>query len=684
MNLRLDTENHILYGEQIIEITNSYNSDLKELVFHLYPDSYLSYETKPSIGGYYFIDGEEPKLEEEQKGYIEIETVHINNSESKYTKENQILKIPLEKPLKNGEKVKVKIKFKLKIPKGSDRLHYVNEEYSLTNWYPILSIYNEKTKKWDENPYHTIGESNYSDVSNYNVKLTVPKNMIVAPTGSIIDEKIQGENKAIDIKAEKVRDFVIIMSPHYKVKTKEVDGIKISHYYITNKEYLNAKNIEKTADIILDEVVKTVKLMNETVGKYPYSELRIAETYLNGGAMEYPQVIQMGGYYDLGEEKIDESASFIIEAAIHETMHQWWYVGVGNNEFEEPFLDESLTVYMTAYYFEKEYDKYHKNGVNYQIRNYFSPSSGKALNTAVKDFGDWSEYGRLIYDGKGPGFFEDLRQRIGEEKFLEFLQKYYEKYLFKNATIDGLIETIEEVAGKEIKNTMKKATEDPNYFPKNIRLNEEERSEVYKRDEMLNLRNQEANKGIITGSIILRALEGEELIIVKPDYAKENQGIESFIQSIVNNFKFNYNIDIKLIEENKLTEKDKKENLVLIGYPEKHSIIKGMAENLPINLYDKEININGVSIDNRGTTGAFIAENPNNKKKLVYIVFLDEGKVDENKEHGDKTMQVRKSPITEFIEYSPILEKYNPMDHTWQEPIQFRIDVDGIEIKGLY
>ncbi len=48
----------------------------------------------------------------------------------------------------------------------------------------------KKTNKWDKNPYHPIGgESNYSDVSNYNVKLTIPKNMVVASTGNITKEK---------------------------------------------------------------------------------------------------------------------------------------------------------------------------------------------------------------------------------------------------------------------------------------------------------------------------------------------------------------------------------------------------------------------------------------------------------------------------------------------------------------
>ena len=87
-----------------------------------------------------------------------------------------------------------------------------------------------------KNPYHPIGESNYSDVSNYNVRLTVPKDMIVAPTGTIVEEIEDGKDKIVTIKAEKVRDFIILMSPNYKVKTKEVDNIKISSYYLDDQE----------------------------------------------------------------------------------------------------------------------------------------------------------------------------------------------------------------------------------------------------------------------------------------------------------------------------------------------------------------------------------------------------------------------------------------------------------------
>lgn len=665
MDISLNTKNHTIEVEQDVKFVNTYNTDLKELVFHLYPDSYKSYETLPAIGGMFYMEGEEvPKLKDEEKGYIKIENVKINGKEVKYTDDNQLLKIVMKEPLKAGKDVDVRIKYIVKIPEGFHRLHHHEGIYSLTNWHPILSVYDEKTKKWDENPYHPIGESNYSDVANYNVKLTVPKKMVVAPTGTIIEEKENKEDKTLTIKADSVRDFVIIMSENYKVKTKEVDGIKISNYYLDDS---------KTADMVLDEVAKTVKFMNKTVGKYAYDELRIAETFLGGGAMEYPQVIQMGNFYS--EENIDvkERATFLIEAAVHETIHQWFYVGVGNNEYKEPFLDEALTVFTTAYYFENQYGKYHENGVVNTIRGRMYGSNIPPLNSSVNAFKGWEDYSETIYS-RGPAFFEDLRQRVGEEKFNKTLQTYYEKYLFKNVTIEKLLDVIGEVAGEDIKKTMKSAVTEANYSPKNIQLTPEEQQTHYRNMRKRDLKMGEKEKGLIIGSIILRGLEDEKIVLVKPDHIRKEDldMVEDFIQMLSEDYNEEFGLDIKIVEEKKLTEADRKENLILLGYPKKHSIIKEMSPKLPIRLDKDIIDINGISIKNENIIGTFISENPFNNKKLSLIIFLDENYDMEKEIEGDGY---------KMIMYSNYLHNYNPLYDNWN---QFIIDSGDIEIQGMY
>lgn len=668
MVISLDTKEHTVEVDQNVKFTNTYNTDLKELVFHLYPDSYKSYETLPAIGGMHQREGEElPKLTEKEIGYIKIKDVTINGKKAKYTDANQILNITMEKPLKTGQDVDVRIKYIVKIPEGYQRLQYNDGIYSLTNWYPILSIYDEETKKWDENPYHPIGESNYSDVADYNVKITVPKKMVVAPTGTIIEEKENAEDKTLTIKAENVRDFVIIMSEKYKVKTKEVDGIKISSYYINNS---------KAANMLLNEVAKTVKFMNKTVGKYAYDELRIAETFLGGGAMEYPQVIQMGNFHEEQNFNIEENAPFLIEAAVHETIHQWFYVGVGNNEFKEPFLDESLTVFTTAYYFENQYGKYHDSGVVRKIRGRMYGPNIKPLNSGVDKFSDWGSYSEVIYS-KGPAFFEDLRQRVGEEKFKKILENYYEKYLFKNATIEGLLDVIGEVAGEDIKKTMKKAVTEANYFPENIQLTEEEQQMQYRNMRKRDLKRSESENGLVIGSILLRGLEDEKTVLVKSSFIREEDLaiVEEFIKILTDSYERDLGLDIKIVEEKNLTEDDKKENLILIGYPKKTNIIKEMSPNLPINLNEDVIKINEVSIKNENITGTFISENPYNNKKLSLIVFLDENcPVEQTYEIDEK----------KFVISNSVIRKYNPLYNNYSHYSQFMINTKGIEINGMY
>lgn len=669
MDIKLNTKDNTVEANQNISFVNKYDSDLKEIVFHLYPDAYNSYETMPAIGGMYFMEGEDfPEIREEEKGYIKIQDVHIDKNKAKYTAKDQILKIELKKPLKKGEKVDINIKFTLKIPEGNHRFHQMGGTYSLTNWYPILSIYDEKSNTWDENSFNPIGESNYSDVSNYNVKLTLPKKLVVAPTGTILGEEIDGEDKIVTIKAEKVRDFVILMSHTYKIKTRTVDGIKISHYYMEYEDSPRDKSVNK----VLDEVVKVVKFMNKTFGKYPYKELRIAETFLGGGAMEYPQVIQMGRYEDLSKVNINERAPFTIEAAVHEAIHQWWYVGVGNDEFNEPFLDESLTVFTTALYFEKQYDKYHENGVAYSIRNRIYPSNILPLNSSVDKFNNWGDYGETIYT-RGPAFFEDLRERVGEEKLIKILRTYYNKYLFKNATIEGLLKIIDEIAGSEIKEIMEKSIKGPNYFPQNIELTEEERANYYKNQEIRSLKMAEERNGLIIPSIILRALEGDEVVLVKPSYLKEEDEmqIDNFIEMLTNHSRMDFGLDIKVIDENKITEGQKEGNLILIGYPKKDKIMKEMAPKLPININSSTLSIKGVYIKNENITGSFIAENPNNKKNLVLVIFLDENKVTEKIEEQGM----------EYIMYDDTLYRYNPI---YQRDVQFIINTKDIEIRGMY
>lgn len=463
MDLIFNQKEKALDGVENVVVTNNLNKEIGQIVFHLYADSYNDYDTQPLFTR---PKKQDEKITKEEIGDIKINKVLVDGKEAKYTENSQILKINLNETLKKNEKIQVYIEFKLKIPMGTGRLGYTNEVYSLTNWYPILSMYNEKEDKWDENPFHKIGESNYSDVANYNVKIKVPKNFIVASTGKEKEDEIKKDEKTVILTAENVRDFVVIMSPHFGVMSKEIDGIKVNSYYIKDKD---SKGQSKCAEQILNIAVDAVKFFSHEFGKYPYEELDIMETYLAGGAMEYPQIIQMGKYEDFMLEM--EDIPFLLEAAVHEVGHQWWYVTVGNNEFKEPFLDESFTSFSTAYYFEKTQGEYSSKAIKRDLREIYvyidemSNIEPKKIASSVDNFKEMYEYNTAIYK-KGALVLEDLRNRVGEEKFREIMQEYFKKFKFKNSTIEGFLQVIEEKSGKDIKEHIKKALNGDKYVPK--------------------------------------------------------------------------------------------------------------------------------------------------------------------------------------------------------------------------
>jgi aminopeptidase N len=58
-------------------------------------------------------------------------------------------------------------------------------------------------------------------------------------------------------------------------------------------------------------------------------------------------------------------------------------------------------------------------------------------------------YGAVVY-GKGPLFFHELRQEVGDEAFDQILRAYFEKHRYGIAYPEDLIEIAERISGQEL------------------------------------------------------------------------------------------------------------------------------------------------------------------------------------------------------------------------------------------
>ncbi len=619
INVKFDEPNKTFTATESVKFTNTYGKDLKSLVFHLYADSYGSVETMPSMSI------QKEKLEEEEIGDINITKVTVGNKEMKFTQDNQILKIIPTAAIKPNEVVDIKINFTLKLPMGQSRLGYYNNVYSVTNWYPIISIYDVGTDTWDENPFHPVGESNYSDIANYKVSINVPGNMELASTGITKSSKDEKDGtKIYDIIAEKVRDFTFIMSPEFKVITKEVDGITVNSFYI----YDGNENTTKTAEELLNLTIDALSFFGKNFGKYPYKEFDTVETYVQGFAMEYPQLIQMGKY--------NGNPELTAGTMVHEIAHQWWYVTVGNNEFKNPFLDESLTAFSTAYYFEKTQGKYSEQGVVLGLRELmdYAKDISSPINSSVDKINP-EEWGKTVYI-MGALVFEDLRQTLGEEKFLEIIRTYYTENSLKNATLDSLLDVTERVGGKEAKNRVLSNINSKDFYPENLKLNESELAELREMKKESSKETREQIKQVIEylrkegkdnfGAFFVQALNDYDVYLVKPskaNIAKENMDkFNSMVNTVKINLENGFGLNVIVKEDKDITENELKEkSLIFIGDNNENTALSSLMDKLPIDFSKEEIKFSGITIENKNITGMLVGNTPKNKNNNV-LIFL--------------------------------------------------------------
>lgn len=622
-NLEFNAEKKLLVGQEEVNIKNNSGCSLKNLEFHLYPDSYNKKETMPLLQPF----NKDIPLKDEEKGDISISKVVINGKEVQFTQDNELLKINLDNELKNTEDISVTIQFSLKLPKGTLRLGYFNDVYSFTNWYPILSMYDPQENKWDENSFNPIGESNYSDIAEYNINLKVPSNFVVASTGKEKEVSEENNTKVLNLSAKDVRDFVFIMSPYFKSISKEIDGIKVNSYYLEK----DSESTLKTAENVLDSSVAAVKFFSQQFGKYPYDELDMVETSFQGGAMEYPQLVQMPKYLP-DETNTKENPSFYIrpfiaEAAVHEVGHQWWYVTVGNNEFKEPFLDESMTAFSTAYFFDNTEGPYSNNGILSQLRSAYARESNGMLEqikvpcagSSVDKYDNMSSYNTSIY-GKGALILEDLRSRIGGAKFKEVMQAYFKEYKFKNSSIDGFLSIIEQKCGASIKETIKNAIYSDNYNPENLKVTKDDMEKLSLERTKNRIQSIEESKGSVIGSLFLRAAKGEKITVVKPSSLSKAE--EEFVNNNLQMYFTQLYPKISIKSDKDISENDlKNSNIMLLGNPWNNKLFDSVSKELPISLSKTGVSSSSFTLNNENTSGFLITKNPKNEKNLMGVLF---------------------------------------------------------------
>lgn len=407
-----------LVGSMTVTVPNNTENVLEEIPFALYGNAFAEGVKTPPVSDlfasacYYAGESFGGMTVGEVKGAKSFEVTGEDRS---------ILSVTLSEPLYPDESVALSIGYTLTLAKANHRLGIGEHCVSLSYFYPMLPAQGE-SGFFGYVPAQ-YGEPFVSDCADFSIALTVPAGIAVACGGSAEQREENGKT-VVRYSAENVRDAAFVLGDFKRIEA-ERDGVQIDYYYFA----------DETPDATLKTACDSVATYSELFGAYPYPRYALAESDLYFGGMEY------SGFATVSCALRREERAAVVA---HETAHQWWYASVGSNQAECAFMDEGLSEYSVALFFENNpgYGVGYRDFIalsEHAYRNYYSVQSqlSDGVNTGmVRPLGDYSgdyEYRVIAYD-KGVVLFDRLREEMGDGRFFSALKAYAKRYAGKVAT----------------------------------------------------------------------------------------------------------------------------------------------------------------------------------------------------------------------------------------------------------
>ena len=425
--------NYEFEGSQVLHYKNRTNTTLENIKFNLYATAFSENATHKPVSS---LNIQSAYPNGSSYGTYNITKVKIGGKAVGYTYEGQdknVLVATFDDPLEMNRKAQVEISFNLKLPNINHRYGYGANAINMANFYPVLAVYENNGFLCD--PYNYNGDPFYTDMSNYNVELTVPTSYKVAHSGYETSKKTNGTNTTYKLEAKVVRDFAFVMSEKFSVVEGSAGKTNVKYYYY------NDPNFESSLKAGID----SINTFSSLFGNYPYPTYSVVQTNFVHGGMEYPNLSYIS-------DSITKHSDYI-NVIIHETAHQWWYQMVGSNAYRNPWQDEGLTEFATLMFYEKN-SNYNINATEIiasATNSYVSfielcesvlGSVDTSMNRHLHEYDTEPEYVYVTYV-KGMIMFSDLRELVGNANFERALKNYFNEFAYKNAKPSDLIKTFE-------------------------------------------------------------------------------------------------------------------------------------------------------------------------------------------------------------------------------------------------
>jgi hypothetical protein len=461
---RLDSARHQITATETLTWTNTGQSAVDYLPFHLYLNAFKNESSLFMRGTHGEMRG--AKATDTGWGWIQIDSVQIGGVEQVTTLKPQnlpdetVTQLPLAQPVQPGQTIEVKFKFSEQLPEVFARTGYKGEFHMVAQWFPKIGVRvgPPGAEHWECAPLQATTEF-FADFGTYDVALTVPSTEVVEATG-VLSQAVEqpGGTRTLTYHADDVHDFAWMADPYMKHKSADAhvdDGtVEVRVYYRPEQEAFAQRHLEAA--------VGAIEKFSAYFTPYPWSIMNVIDPPVDAtagaGGMEYPTLVTTEG-----DTVFARPGMHLPEyVTVHEVGHNWFQGMLASNEVEDAWLDEGVNEWADAHVmadlygartsgidwmgFQAEISALRASLVDFLVDPSAIPSP---IATAAYAFVDVPAYAVMTYDMTLRGL-ATLEHEVGTQKFLAAMKAYAHQWAFKHPTGRDFYAAIESGVGQDL------------------------------------------------------------------------------------------------------------------------------------------------------------------------------------------------------------------------------------------
>jgi len=328
------------------------------------------------------------------------------------------LEVRLAAPVAPGATGSLSLSFTVKGRAKNDRFGHAGKIALFGNVIPVLAVEDERGLHLD--PYSRQGDAFYALAASWDATLSFPARLRAATTGAAVSDTVAGGRRTLRLTTAQARDFALAIGP-MKVRSTKARGVLIRAFVGPRARVVGAS---------LRIARRTVSALGRRLSPYGSTELDVL--LLGAG---------VGGYGGMEYPELVFTDPFPV-ALSHEIAHQWWYGIVGDDQYLEPWLDESF-----ASYFDHRLQPFW----DFCDPRHPFDEVGRArqripLNSSMALF-DRSPvaFGEVVYAG-GACALERLERDIGRTRMTAFLRLLQSRFRFGVMRTTDVLDAIHDAA----------------------------------------------------------------------------------------------------------------------------------------------------------------------------------------------------------------------------------------------